>query len=316
MDRGIAGQIKSAIANLNPQQVREMAERPLAVGLVATTSAGHAAMEDFLAPPEISRGKRFELVQILHRVGDPGAPHRFDLEIWEKGLPCPEDAFCFDPKAPMLTVHAILRRRRDLSLALSRRFHPFRKPVMERIIRSVSRENALFSIMAALPNVVPSIFELPWAFGEFASDTAFLTMNQVRMAFLIAVASDHAAGYKEQRAQIASIVGGAVGWRSLARELVGKVPFGGGLVPKAAIAYAGTYVVGLGLERFYRIGYGMTRAERRAAYEEALERGREVVASLLRKARTRAGMPRPRKSQCSAAREDSARSRRSVWPGN
>jgi len=291
MPRQVAEQIKSAIANLNPQQVRELAERPLSVGLVAATSAGYAAMEDFLAPPEVSRGKRFELVKILHRVGDPGTPPRLDLEIWAPGLPCPEDAFGFDPDDPMHTVHDILGRRRDLSLTLARHFQPFRKPVVERIIRSVSRENALFSLMAALPNLLPSIFELPWALGEFASDTAFLTMNQVRMAFLIAAASDHAVGYKEQRAQIAAIVGGAVGWRSLARELVGKVPFGGGLIPKAAIAYAGTYVAGLGLERFYRIGYGLTRAERRAAYQEALQRGRDVVASFLQKAKSRAKKP-------------------------
>jgi len=149
----------------------------------------------------------------------------------------------------------------------------------------VARENALFSIAAALPNVVPSVFEVAWALGEFASDTAFLTMNQVRMAFLIAAASDHAVGYREQRVQIAAIVGGAFGWRSLARELAGKVPFGDGLVPKAAIAYAGTYVVGLGLERFYRIGYGLTLEERRSAYEEAFERGKELLSSLLEAAR-------------------------------
>ena len=88
------------------------------------------------------------------------------------------------------------------------------------------------------------MIELPWAIGEFASDTAFLTMNQIRMAFLIAAASDRPIGYREQRSEIASIVAGAFGWRALARELVGKVPFGGGLIPKAGIAYAGTFAVG------------------------------------------------------------------------
>jgi hypothetical protein len=121
--------------------------------------------------------------------------------------------------------------------------------------------------------------------GEFASDTAFLTMNQVRMAFLIAGASDRDVGYREQRAQIAGIVGGAFGWRALARELAGKIPFGGGLLPKAAIAYAGTYTVGIGLERFYRVGYGLTREERRRIYTKALERGRVVVDAVLKAAR-------------------------------
>jgi hypothetical protein len=105
------------------------------------------------------------------------------------------------------------------------------------------------------------------------------------MAFLIAAASDHDVGYREQRAQIAAIVGGAFGWRALARELTGKIPFGGGLIPKAAISFAGTYTVGVGLERFYRIGYGLTREERRLIYDQAITRGRELVNSLLEAAR-------------------------------
>lgn len=73
---------------------------------------------------------------------------------------------------------------------------------------------------------------------------------------------------------------GAWGWRSLARELVGKIPFGGGLIPKAAIAYAGTFVVGLSIERVYRLGYGLTRAERQQAYADALAKGKQVAAGL------------------------------------
>jgi hypothetical protein len=287
MANALTSQLKSAIFRLNPQRARALAERPLSIGLVASSSAAYAAIEDFLAPPDISQGKRFELVRLLHRAGDPGAPNQTDLEIWEEGLLCPQEAFLYDPAEPGRMIEEILRRRRDLALALSRHLYPFRQPVVGRIICSVARENALFSIAAALPNVVPSVFEVAWALGEFASDTAFLTMNQVRMAFLIAAASDHAVGYREQKAQIAAIVGGAFGWRSLARELAGKIRLGGGLFPKAAIAYAGTYVVGLGLERFYRIGYGLTPEERRSAYEEALERGKELLSSLLEAAKAR-----------------------------
>ena len=95
-------------------------------------------------------------------------------------------------------------------------------------------------------------------------------MNQIRMAFQLAAVSDRPIGYREQKSEIASIIAGAFGWRALARELVGKVPFGGGLIPKAGIAYAGTFAIGLSLERLYRLGYGFTRDERKAVYEEAL----------------------------------------------
>ena len=69
----------------------------------------------------------------------------------------------------------------------------------------VSRENALFAVATALPNVVPSLIELPWAFGEFASDTAFLTANQVRMAFQIAAACGKDVGLGQQKGAVLTI---------------------------------------------------------------------------------------------------------------
>ena len=166
-------------------------------------------------------------------------------------------------------------------IPLARNFYPYRKPTVHRIIRSIAKENALFCLATAIPDVVPSLASIPWAFGEFTSDTAFLTMNQIRMTFMIAAASDRPIGYREQRSEIASIVASAFGWRALARELVGKVPFGGGLIPKAGIAYAATFAVGLSIERLYRLGYGFTRVERNAAYEEAFEHGKQIANMLL-----------------------------------
>ena len=68
-------------------------------------------------------------------------------------------------------------------------------------------------------------------------------------------------------------MGGAFGWRALARELVGKVPLGGGLIPKAAIAYAATRLIGFLSTELLRIGYGYTREERKDVYEDALQHG-------------------------------------------
>jgi len=227
------------------------------------------------------------LVQFLYRADDPGAPEDFDLEIFEEGLPRPEYAFSFSPETPERTVEEILQRCEELGLPLARCFRPFRRPVVERIVNTISKENALFALATALPNLAPGLVQLPWAVAELGSDTAFLTVNQIRMAFLLAAASDRPVGYREQRAEIASIIAGAFGWRALARELAGKIPFGGGLIPKAAIAFAGTYVVGNSVERLYRIGYGYTRAERRLAYQEALERGKRLAGSLLESWRER-----------------------------
>jgi len=162
---------------------------------------------------------------------------------------------------------------------LARQFSVFRQPVLDRTIHTVALENAMFAVATALPDVVPSLIELPWAFGEFASDTAFITGNQIRMAFVIAAACGREVGFRQQKSAVLSIVGGAFGWRALARELAGKIPLGAGLIPKGAIAYAGTFLVGKGLEYVYRGNGQPSRAERRAIYESALHRGRALTES-------------------------------------
>lgn len=280
MPSHIFRQIRTAFRNLNPEDVRHTAYRPFTVGLVATGSEDLAVMEAFLAPPTISRNKRRALSGVLYRAGDDGTPTEFDLEIVAEGLVRPPGAFSFSPREPRRTVDEILLQREDLSLPLARHFPPFRRPVIQHVIREIATQNALFALLTALPDALPGLSAF-WAAGEFASDTTVLTVNQVRMTFLIAAASDREVGYREQKTQIGAIIAGAFGWRALARELAAKIPFGGGLVPKAAVAYAGTFVVGLGLERYYAVGYGLTRSERREAYEEAFERGRAVAGSLL-----------------------------------
>jgi hypothetical protein len=276
-------QAKSALSLLSPDEVRQRAERPLVVGLVAEESAAYADMEDFLTPAAVSHDKRVQAMQSVHRACDPGIPEKYDLVLYEQGLPCPSTAFTFFRDDPERTVGEIVKARDDLGLVLARNFHPFRKPVVDRIISSVARENAIFAVASALPNVVPSLLELPWAIGEFASDTAFITMNQVRMAFMVAAASDQQVGYDKQSVELISIAAGAFGWRALARELVGFIPLGGGLIPKGAIAYAATYVLGKGLEHFHGVGYGYTRLQRRDAYQVAYARGKDVVEAVLRK---------------------------------
>jgi len=283
MSLQVLKEIRAAVANLNPHEVQACADRPLTIGLVASSESGYEAMEDFLLPAEkISQQRREEASALVHRDTNPGLPDRFDVVLYEDGLVRPENAFTFYRDDPRQTIHEILKERDELGLALARNFQPFRQPVVDRVIHRIALDNALFALVTALPDVIPSILELPWSIGEFASDTAFISMNQIRMAFLIAGASDKPVGYSLQKGEIATIVTGAFGWRALARELVGKIPFGGGLIPKGAIAFAGTYVVGLGLDRFHRMGYGLSSAERRDSYQAAFERGKGIVEVVLR----------------------------------
>ncbi len=277
--------LKGAIAHLNPAEVGQEAARPVRIGVHAATDLSYFHIESFFLPEFYSGQRRAKAERVLERI-EPDAHgeslHRvFDIEIHTEGAGEPPGSIPFSFSEPERTVRQILAEKPELALPLARTLAPFREPVTSHIIHSVAKENAVFSLATALPDVVPFL-SLPWVAGEFASDTAVLTANQVRMAFLLAGASDRDIGYREQRAEIASLIAGAFGWRSLARELAGHIPFGGGLIPKAAIAYAGTWVVGRSIERYYRLGYGLTRAERRAAYDSAIEKGKKIATAILR----------------------------------
>ena len=275
--------IGKAIRSVNPEEVRGMAERAVQIGLMASSETRLNEMWFWLAPVAISDAKRLTLAAMVHPLGPelpgmPAPPARLDLEIWEGGMPGkPDHAFTYYPNNPQQTVDEILEKHDELGLALSRHFLPFRKTVSEKIISSICNENVMFSITTSLPNIMPSMLSLPFAVGEFASDTAFLTVNQLRMAFLLAGAHDHPVGYRQQKAQVASVIAGAFGWRAIAREVVSKIPFGGGVIGKAGISYAGTWVVGRSLERLYRVGGNLTHGERKKMYSEGLERGKQIA---------------------------------------
>jgi len=270
-------QARTAIAHLSPEKIRQDASRGVHIGLVAPSSASFAEMEDFLIPGSVPHEKRLQRMECVHRAGDPGAPEDVDLVVYSEGIQGPQGTYVFHPGDPEATVREILEGNDDIALSLARQFPAFRRRVVEKTIQSIARENALFAIATALPDVVPNLMEMPWAFGEWASDTAFLTANQVRMAFLLAAACDREVGFGQQKLEILSIGGSAFGWRAIARELAGKIPLGGGLIPKGAIAYAGTLVMGKGLEHFYRVNRPLPDSDRKQVYRAALEEGRSEL---------------------------------------
>jgi hypothetical protein len=272
--------IKKAINNLNPHQIRDMSAWPVRVALHAQSQEAYHRMENFFLQ-DLAPVRRRESALQLVRAPIPIPAQDFDIPIYDENVAAPRGALVFRPSHPRVLVERILAEHADHGIALAKSFLPFRRPFVERVIAKTCRENTFFSITTALPDVIPNIIELPWAVAEFASDTAFLTMNQVHMAFLIAAASDRDVGYLQQKSEIAAVIGSAFGWRALARQLVGKIPFGAGLVAKAAVAYAGTRVLGLSLDRFYSIGFTYTRAERDRLYTDAFHQGKKIAAKMI-----------------------------------
>lgn len=297
-------QLAVSLRRLSPDSIQREADRPFSLALVGTP-AELQHWSETLVPAELGERKRDQALKRLFTIPVPLSPAyadmlpRFDLCLVSAAavpevrprmrdyllLPSAADG---DRRWADALLEEIWEKRPDLPLALSRHYWPLRNPTVDRFIRTIARENAGFAILSALPDVVPSPIELPWAIAEFASDTAVITANQFRMAFLVAAASDSPVGWREQKGQLASIAGSAFGWRALARELAGKLPAGAGLVAKGLIAYSATYAVGRGLEQFHRIGRHFTRSEKKQAYQEAFRSGRKIVEELARKVAGRA----------------------------
>lgn len=270
----LISEIRKAIRQLNPGEVIELSERPVRVLLHAADEATYAFLERFLVPGGASEAA----ASMVFRQG-----HIADAEvvIVDAALPLPKGAFRFDRHRPEKLIESILDKRPELHLALARSFPAFRPAVSERVRHSVSKENALFALAAALPNIAPVLGWLPWAVPEAVSGTAVLTVNQIRMALLLAAANGRPIGFREQKAEVAAIVAGALGWRTLARELIGKIPFGAGLIPKAAVAYAATWIEGRSLEQLYAHGFRFTRKQRSDVRDEAMSRGKQAARAFL-----------------------------------
>jgi uncharacterized protein (DUF697 family) len=273
-------QARSAFSMLHADEVMKQAKRPVTVGLVADGSSAYAEMEEFLVPEFTPRPLWRSRMNQIHRAHDPGGPPKVDFVLYEPGLPCPQDAYTFHRGHPERTVAEILRDKGDLALALARQYPVFREQVIHDLIREVAKENALFAIATAVPNIMPNFIELPWIVGEFASDTVFLTANQVRMAFQIAAACGREIGLMRQKGELLTIMAGAFGWRAIARELISHIPFGGGLIPKGAIAYAGTFALGKGLAFYHNDLHQPTIEQRREMYREGLQQGRSFTENL------------------------------------
>ncbi len=272
--------IKKAISTLNSKHIRELSERSLRVALVAGSQESYQRMENFFLRDLRPARRQEAAVQLEHATGGI-ASQSYDLAVYDETFVAPPKALVFHPDKPNQFVERTLAQYPDLGVPLAKSFLPFRRPYVHQVIAKTARENALFSMATALPDIIPSFIELPWAVAEFASDTAFLTMNQVQMAFTIAAASDREPGYTHQKSEIATVIGSAFGWRALARQVVGKIPFGGGLIGKAAVAYAGTKVLGLSLDRLYEIGFTYSREERDHLYADAYRQGKRIAVRIL-----------------------------------
>src|SRR5215475_986118 len=139
-------QVRAALGLLSPEEVRKLAERPVHIGLVASSHAGYSSMEDLLVPRDLPAELRARSLGQVHRATDAQPPANVDLVLYEHGIR-PTDgsgAFVFDRRHAAEAISEILYQHHELSLPLARQFPAFRAEVIHRIIMAVARENAFF----------------------------------------------------------------------------------------------------------------------------------------------------------------------------
>ncbi len=155
---------------------------------------------------------------------------------------------------------------RGIEIAVGRRLPALRETVAAKLTRDAAL-NALK--VAGASAVVDHIPLLGLVIGAFASAGDMMAITGIQMMLMLQIGATYGKDPDFARAwELMPIVGGGLGWRALSRELSGFIPVAGVLI-KAAIAYAGTVVVGEGARVYFQNGRHMSAADGAKLYEDA-----------------------------------------------
>lgn len=273
------------------KEIARDAERPFAVAVVGDPVARLRVFHqlfpdvpDATVLPERSLVRSFE--STAPGAGFPSESGSFDVVIDAGGgrVDAPPGVRMYSVEALGgwdRTAERLLDERPDLALSMARRFPGLRPAVAERIIRETAVANAEFAMLSALPGVLPGI--APLLPPASLWDIFMLTKNQGMMLLRLAAIYELPLDASSRSRDLGPLLANAFGWRALARELVGVVPGGVGLVARGTIAYAGTFALGKALHRLYATGQRPTRAQITQFYREAAGAAREVAQSMVKR---------------------------------
>ncbi len=171
-------------------------------------------------------------------------------------------------------VPRVLNLLPEEHLALARRFPLFRDAVAQDLVNETARANALYSVGTGLAEAVPGL-NIPFNLA----DLVILTKNQALMVYKLGLALGLATRWQDHVAELGGVVGAGFVWRQIARQLVGLIPVWG-IIPKVAVAYAGTYALGEAILYWYKTGRKLPGRELRELYSNALTRGNAIAREL------------------------------------
>ncbi len=174
-------------------------------------------------------------------------------------------------------VPSVLSLLPDQHVALGRQFPLFRQAIARRLIDDTCLSNAAYALSTGIAEAIP-IFDVPLN----VTDLIVLTKTQAFLAYKLGLTFGFSTNWQDYVAEFGSVLGAGFLWRQMARLMVGLVPVWG-LLPKVAISYAGTYVVGHSILQWYLTGKNISNQQIQALYQEALHAGKSTAQKLLQK---------------------------------
>ncbi|PDW01493.1 hypothetical protein CJ255_18860 [Candidatus Viridilinea mediisalina] len=187
-----------------------------------------------------------------------------------------------EPTSSSVLAEALVERMPEaLRLAAARAVLAMRPAYANELIASVAFVNASYSLASAIPEQVP-LLAVPFA----AADMLVLTKNQALMVYRLALAHGAAPDFQSRMTELVPVIGAGLVWRQLARTLVGIIPFWG-ILPKVAVAYAGTYTTGMLAWRWFADGEVVDGERLKELADESMRLGRERAAAMLEAAQSR-----------------------------
>ena len=179
-------------------------------------------------------------------------------------------------------IPTILELLPQQHIALGRQFPLFRLTIARQLINETCLSNAAYSFSTGLAEIVP-VLDLPLNL----TDLVVLTKSQAFLAYKLGLLLGFSTRWQDYVTEFGSVIGSGFVWRQIARSLIGLIP-AWGIIPKVAVAYSGTYVVGNAILGWYLTGRKLSPKQMQALSVQAFTRGKEYARKLSQR------IPRPK----------------------
>ncbi|MHB1132862.1 MAG: hypothetical protein ACYC4L_10790 [Chloroflexota bacterium] len=188
-------------------------------------------------------------------------------------------AFAIDTADPAASEHhladLLAATLPSKSLVMASCLAAVRRRTVDAMIAETSRVNAELALLSNLPANIPIVGSLLGA----GADLVILTKNQSMLVLKLAAIYGRDLSHRwALLREIAPVVGAAFAWRTLARVSVGTLPTPIAALPKMAIAYSGTYLLGKSVRFYYEHGHAPSTREKKDIAQEAVDGYREALA--------------------------------------